>query len=112
VQVASRLFIASQDFTNGSGFHRAKGGPDRAMNISGDMCLTERRDLAFQSNAVKTPTCLAISLFATSKVTDAFCKASDKSASSSRAHKVHSTKPSFTGGCADWNCGSQVYHLL
>jgi len=41
------VYKASQDFTNGNGFHSANGGPDRAINIREEVCFTESRDLKF-----------------------------------------------------------------
>ena len=45
VHKASLLCKASQDFTNGNGFHSANGEPDRAINIREEVCFTESRDL-------------------------------------------------------------------
>jgi len=47
VHKASLLCKASQDFTNGNGFHSANGGPDRAINIREEVCFPESRDLKF-----------------------------------------------------------------
>jgi len=47
VHKASLLCKASQDFTNGNGFHNANGGPDRAINIREEVCFAESRDLKF-----------------------------------------------------------------
>ena len=41
------MYTASQDFTNGNGFHSANGRPDTAVNIREEVCFTESRDLKF-----------------------------------------------------------------